>query len=109
METALAAGRLVAAAVLAVQCAIACSDAVCIARLAQRSAAGAHHEAADLLASAGAPGAADKAEQLRRILDLKYAAEYDDRNLSPSEIKALVDRTRRLHGWMTEVLETAAR
>ena len=107
MEGALADGLSMAASVLAVQCAISCADAVSGCTLGKRAAGDSHGEAAKLLETAPARDAQKKAEQLRRILDLKYAAEYEDRALTADEVRHLVDRTRRFHAWMTEVLDAA--
>ena len=107
MEGAFLDGLLMAAPVLAVQCAISCVDAVCGRTFGKRAGGESHHEAAKLLETAPARDAQKKAEQFRRILDLKYAAEYEDRDLTAAEVRTLVERTRRLHAWMTEVLESA--
>jgi hypothetical protein len=92
-------GMDMAAAVMAVQCAIASADAVCASTMGRVAAPQRHQDSADLLASCAIAGATEKAAQLRRILDLKSAAEYDDRAMSPTEVSTLVERTRRFHAW----------
>ncbi len=99
MERAHSDGMDLAAAVLAVQCAIASSDAVCASKLGRVASPQRHQDAAALLAACTVDGAKERAEQLRRILELKSAAEYDDRTLSAREVATLVERTRRLHQW----------
>jgi hypothetical protein len=101
------AGRPIAGAVLAVQCAIASADAVCVAYLGKRAAADSHEVAADLAANCPAAGARAKADQLRRILELKNAAEYDDRELTKSEFTALIERTDRFHRWAVDAVVRA--
>lgn len=92
-------GLYLAAAVMAVQCAIASADAVCAFLLGRVAAPQRHEDAAELLAMCGLAGAKEKAAQLRRILEMKSAAEYDDRGLTAAETTTLVERTRRLHDW----------
>ncbi len=99
MERSYAEGLKMAAAVNAVQCAIASADAVCVSHLGRRAAPQRHQDAAELLATCGLKGARGKAGQLRRILEMKHAAEYDDRALTAAEIQRLVERTRRFHEW----------
>jgi hypothetical protein len=108
MESSESKGLTIAAGVAAVQCAIACADAVCVAYLGERSAGKSHEEAAELLAQSGAPGARERASQLKRILTLKSAVEYSDRELAPAESRTLIDRTRRLHQWAQEVIPPKA-
>lgn len=103
MDASASAGRAIAGGVSAVQCAIACADAVCVAFLGKRAAGQSHEEAARLLAQSGAPGAVEHASQLKRILSLKAAVEYDDRELTAEESRTLMERTRRLHAWAKEV------
>lgn len=82
----LVAGRAIAATSLAVHAGINGADAICAARLGKRRVGTDHHEAAELLAQAGADGV-EAARSLRRLLPLKTQAEYepDDVPLSTAE------------------------
>lgn len=90
----LAAGRLTAAASLAIHAAISSVDAVCGARLGIRSAGEGHAQVLDLLQRAGSDGAALEAE-LRRILPLKNRSQYEPEEVSYGTAGKAVDRAQR--------------
>lgn len=83
------------AASLAVLAGIAASDAACCARLGRRSRAQDHHDAERLLAEI-VPGGRDAAKELRRLLDLKDAAQYGVMHVSVTGLRSALRRARSL-------------
>ncbi len=90
----LEAGRKIAATSLAVHAGINSADAVCGARLGQRSAGEDHDQVLILLRQAGPDGAAVERE-LRRLLPLKTKAEYDPDDIARSVAAKAVERAQR--------------
>lgn len=68
----------------AIHAAIAAADAICCMALRERSAAGTHTEAVDLLGRIDA----DLANALRRALSRKTQAAYESRDVSPADATA---------------------
>jgi hypothetical protein len=83
------------AASLAVLAGIAASDAACCAALGRRSRGQDHREAERLLAEV-AHGGADAAKQLRRLLNVKDAAQYGFIHVSSSELRAVLRQAQAL-------------
>ena len=102
-------GDIIAAGVNGVQCAIALVDAVTAFHLGSVSAGQSHEEAANLLRASRAQGAADRVGPFKRVLELKYLLEYDDRAPTEKEVTDLVERVDRLHRWALGVLPSPAR
>ena len=94
-----------AAGLNAVHAAISAADAVCVLRMHERAAGEQHDEAADLLASSGAPSARDKALQFAAILDLKSRVAYEARPPTKGECEILVRRATRFVEWAVAVVE----
>ena len=109
MEDNLVQGRSIAAGVAGVQAAIAFVDAVTVAQLGELSLGESHSDAAWLLRRSGAPGAESRVEPLRRVLELKYLLEYDDRDPTAAEVQALSERVRRLASWVRGFLSPPSR
>lgn len=99
------AGRWRAAGLNAVHAAISAADSVCILQQQERAAGQRHEEAAELLALSGAPGAAEKADQLAAVLDLKSRVEYETRPLTESESATLLKRSQRIVEWAAKVVQ----
>lgn len=83
------------AASLAVLAGIAACDAACCTRLGRRSRSQDHHDAERLLSEI-VPGGRDAAKDLRRLLDLKDAAQYGAIHISATELRAALRRARTL-------------
>ena len=90
----LEAGRCIAATSLAIHAAINAADAVCGARLGQRSAGEDHDQVLVLLRQAGKDGA-DIESYLRRLLPLKTKAEYEPDEVALSVAAKAVERAQR--------------
>ncbi|MFN0028338.1 MAG: DNA-binding protein [Acidimicrobiales bacterium] len=90
----LEAGRGLAATSLAIHAAINAADAVCGARLGQRSAGEDHDMVLVLLRQAGKDGA-DIESDLRRLLPLKTKAEYEPDEIAVSVAAKAVERAQR--------------
>lgn len=80
---------------LAVLAGIAASDAACCAALGYRSRAQKHRDALDILAEVRA-GGATAVKDLRRLLDVKDAAQYGVFAVSASELRSALRAARRL-------------
>lgn len=91
------------AASLAVLAGIAASDAACCAALSRRSRGQDHHDAEALLAQI-APGGADAAKQLRRLLNLKDAAQYGFIHVSAAELRSVLRHAQHLLDFAEQVL-----
>jgi hypothetical protein len=83
------------AASLAVLAGIAACDAACCVRLGRRSRSQDHHDAERLLAEI-IPGGRDAAKDLRRLLDLKDAAQYGVIHVSAAELRSALRRAHTL-------------
>ena len=83
------------AASLAVLAGIAASDAACCTRLGRRSRSQDHHDAERLLTEI-VPKGRDAAKDLRRLLDLKDAAQYGVIHVSATELRSALRRARTL-------------
>lgn len=91
------------AASLAVLAGIAASDAACCARLGRRSRSQDHHDAERLLTEI-VPDGRDAAKDLRRLLDLKDAAQYGVMHVSTAELRTAVRRAHALVNFATRAL-----
>ncbi len=96
------------AASLAVRAGIAACEAACCARLGRRSRSQDHHDAERLLAEI-VPKGRDAAKDLRRLLDLKDAAQYGVIHVSATELRPALRRARALVLSQRAPLPTAAR
>jgi len=83
------------AASLAVLAGIAACDAACCVRLGRRSRSQDHHDAERLLAEI-VPRGRDAAKDLRRLLDLKDAAQYGVIHVSATELSSALRRAHAL-------------
>lgn len=90
----LKAGRFIAATSLAIHAGINAADAICGARLGQRAAGEDHSQVLTLLGQAG-PDGAEVERDLRRLLPLKTAAEYEPDDVSQSTGAKAVERAQR--------------
>lgn len=105
MERELAAEAYDPALVLAVQAAIAASDAFTIFHLGERSAAGRHLDALSVFARVtGVPGFEDARKHLSRLLQEKFSIEYSGEALKPKEVESLVEHARRFLAWVVKHL-----
>lgn len=91
------------AASLAVLAGIAASDAACCAALLRRSRGQDHHDAEVLLAEI-VPGGVDAAKQMRRLLNVKDAAQYGFIHLSATELRAVLRQAQHLIEFSDQVL-----
>jgi hypothetical protein len=101
----LEAGRNIAATSLAIHAGINAADAVCGARLGQRAAGDDHDQVLTLLGQAG-PDGAEIARDLRRLLPLKTAAEYDPDDIAPAVARKAVERAQRCSAVASRVAST---
>ena len=83
------------AASLAVLAGIAACAAACCGRLGRRSRSQDHHDAERLLAEI-VPAGRDAAKDLRRLIDLKDAAQYGVIHVSATELRSALRRARAL-------------
>lgn len=108
MERELAAGAHDPALVLAVQAAIAGSDAFTIFHLGERSAADRHLDALSVFSRVtGVPGLEDARKHLSRLLSEKFAIEYSGDTPRPKEVESLVEHARRFLAWVEKHLPKA--
>ncbi|MDW5597867.1 hypothetical protein VSS74_26170 [Conexibacter stalactiti] len=91
------------AASLAVLAGIAACDAACCAALGRRPRGQDHHDAEALVAEI-APGGADAARQLRRVLNLKDSAQYGFIHLSGAELRGVLRQAQHLIDFAEQVL-----
>lgn len=87
-------GRFVATTSLAIHAAINAADAVCGARLGERSAGDDHDQVLTLLRKAG-PDGADVERDLRRLLPLKTKTEYEPDDIAKGVATKAVERAQR--------------
>jgi hypothetical protein len=92
------------AAALAVLAGIAASDAACCKALGRRSRGQDHREAATLLDQV-APGGAQAASSLRRLLQLKDEAHYGLFDVGGQDLKAALRQARSLVKFATETMQ----
>jgi len=90
----LEAGRFIAAASLSIHAGINAADAVCGARLGERSAGEDHDQVLTLLRGAGPDGAKVERE-LRRLLPLKTTTEYEPDDVAVGVARKAVERAAR--------------
>lgn len=88
------AGRYIAATSLAIHAGINAADAVCGARLGERSAGEDHDQVLTLLRQAG-PDGTKVEKELRRLLPLKTKAEYEPDDVAPGIATKAVERAQR--------------
>lgn len=106
MQQSMQAKRWSAAGLNAVHCAISACDAVLVFYTEQRSADSDHEAAVYLLASlAKVPEARQKAETLRKILQVKNVVEYEDRAVQMHEALELTKLTERFYRWAQGMVE----
>jgi hypothetical protein len=91
------------AASLAVLAGIAACDAACCAALGRRSRSQDHHDAEALLDDI-APGGAQAAKQLRRLLNLKDTAQYGLIHVGRQDLRAVLRQSRALLDFAEQVL-----
>lgn len=105
MERELAAGAHDPALVLAVQAAIAASDAFTIFHRGERSAADRHLDPLSVFARVtGIPGLEEARKHLSRLLTEKFAIEYSGKALKVREVESLVEHARRFLAWIEKHL-----
>lgn len=105
MEASLRVREWNAAGLNAVHCAISSSDALLVYNAGIRSAGDSHHDITFLLVQhVKDKDAAPKAKTLSKILDYKYLAAYEDREITEAEALELAKITRRFFEWMESLL-----
>jgi HEPN domain-containing protein len=105
MERELAARAYDPALVLAVQAAIAGSDAVTIFHLGERSAADRHLDALSVFSRvSGVDGLEEARKHLSRLISEKFAIEYSGDAPKPREVESLIEHARRFLGWVEKHL-----
>ena len=105
MERELAAGAHDPALVLAVQAAIAASDAFTIFHLGERSAADRHLDALSVFSRVTEVAGVEEARKhLSRLLTKKFAIEYSGDTPKPREVESLVEHARRFLSWVEKHL-----
>ena len=105
MEAALQRREWNAAGLNAVHCAISAADALTEANDGVRSAGDDHHEASFLLEQhVKDKDAGPKAKTLAKIIDYKYLAAYEDREITEAEALELAKITKRFFDWMDGLL-----
>ena len=100
------AGRLNAATINAIHCAINACDALTVFMIGARHAGERHEDAVALLQTLNLPRdvLAVKGRQLSRLLGVKNAAEYEERLISEKEAAEAVKDTERFLKWVEEFL-----
>src|SRR5688572_16018282 len=99
-----------AAMLASIHAAITANDAACVALLSKHSTDPDHQRAADLLETAGdrAPGAGQRAGQLRALLKQKNLVEYEARRASVAEARDALERATRFVSWARDVVGKAS-
>jgi hypothetical protein len=92
-----------AAASSAVLAGIAAADAACCTVLCERSRSQDHRDATRLVCDV-APGGADAAKKLARLLDVKDASQYGFDDLSGERLTAAVRQAQALVAWAETIL-----
>lgn len=110
MERKLAVGALDPALVLAVQAAIAGSDAITIFHLGERSAADRHLDALSVFSRVtGVDGLEEARKLLSRLSSEKFAIEYSGDAPKPREVESLLEHARRFLAWVEKHLPQESR
>ena len=105
MEASLKVREWSAAGLNGVHCAISSADALLVYNAGIRSAGDSHHDITFLLEQhVKDKEAGPKAKTLSKIIDYKYLAAYEDRELTESEALELAKITRRFFEWMEALL-----
>jgi len=105
MEASLRVREWNAAGLNAVHCAISSADALLVYNAGIRYAGDSHHDITFLLVRhVKDKDAAPKAKTLSKILDYKYLAAYEDREITEAEAMELAKITRRFFEWMESLL-----
>ncbi|OGS10579.1 MAG: hypothetical protein A2234_05985 [Elusimicrobia bacterium RIFOXYA2_FULL_58_8] len=105
MEASLRVREWNAAGLNAVHCAISSADALLVYHAGIRSAGDSHHDISFLLVQhVKDADTAPKAKTLSKIIDYKYLAAYEDREIIESEALELAKITRRFFDWMESLL-----
>lgn len=105
MEASLRVREWNAAGLNAVHSAISSADALLVYNAGIRSAGDSHHDTTFLLVQhVKDKNAAPKAKTLSKILDYKYLAAYEDREITEAEALELAKITRRFFEWMESLL-----
>jgi hypothetical protein len=105
MEAALERREWNAAGLNAVHCAISAADTLTVMYAGVRSAGDDHHDAAFLLEQhVKDKDAGPKAKTLAKIIDYKYLAAYEDREITEPEAMELAKITTRFFDWMEGLL-----
>jgi HEPN domain-containing protein len=97
-------GRFNSAVISAVHCGISASDAYTVYAGGVRSASKDHGDAVKLLSSMGAE-AKPMSDHLRWLLEVKNAAEYEDRLSTSKDADLAVKHAERLYKWVSDKLE----
>lgn len=109
MERELAAHAYDPALVLAVQGAIAASDAFTIFHRGERSAAGQHLDALSVFSRVtGVEGLEEARKHLSKLLQEKFSIECSGKSLKPKEVESLVEHARRFFSWVEKHLPEKA-
>jgi hypothetical protein len=93
-----------AAGLNAIHAGISAADAAVVASSGQRSSSKDHSAAVDLLTSAVPEAGASQLRQLTGLLGMKNAVEYEQRLMTESETRALVEQSGRLVRWAATVV-----
>ena len=105
MEASLRVREWNAAGLNAVHCAISSADALLVYNAGIRSAGDSHHDISFLLEQhVKDKDAGTKAKTLAKIIDYKYLAAYEDREITEAEAQELAKITRRFFEWMQSLL-----
>lgn len=105
MEASLRVREWNAAGLNAVHCAISSADALLVYNAGIRSAGDSHHDITFLLVQhVKDKDASSKAKTLSKILDSRYLAAYEDREITEAEAMELAKITRRFFEWMEALL-----
>ena len=95
-----------AAVINAVHCGISACDALTVFMLGARHAGDRHQDAISLFQTVGLPKEVltTKSKQLSRLLDIKNAAEYEERLMNENDAREAVRDAERFFSWVKEFL-----
>ena len=95
-----------AAVINAIHCGISACDALTVFMLGVRHAGERHEDAISLLQTVNLPNnvLTTKSKQLSRLLEIKNAAEYEERLMNENDAKEAVRDTERFLNWVKEFL-----
>lgn len=93
-----------AAATLAIQCAIASADAICVYEKGVRSVSQDHFDVCDLMAGVPLEGAEEKSKQLRKVIARKNLVQYECRNINKFDADGMVKVTTGVYQWVRETI-----